>query len=327
MYGVILKFTPSPDNTIDYEDVQQRQVEYKLKNKVENNTPVRNKRKEADEFQLLKRPAHSKTPINSNNKRRHNKSPIPNFLKDNPTDNQDTSYISMGDESMNVSSYNPEFLKEGYIRDESSGEEPGYSDSFADRCRQNRGQRMEINLHGTRAPSHTQYIPSTGGLKTSRPKISTFLEEESKFQPMVPLEHDNPFDKTYNNIHEGFLTDDKGRKLERASDASESESGNRYNNYYTEPKAKRAVSPMNVRTKTRSIDLNNIVGLENRSQDCFMNASLQCIFTIPEFMEYFVHKKYLDHLISMEKYRKMERDSTTAMKLSGYRFSDTMYYL
>ena len=75
------------------------------------------------------------------------------------------------------------------------------------------------------------------------------------------------------------------------------------------------------------MNIYSIVGLENRSLDWFMNASLQWIFWVEEFMEFFINKKYLDNLLHRGKSYYGERNSSKAMKLAGFRFCDAMFFI
>ena len=43
-----------------------------------------------------------------------------------------------------------------------------------------------------------------------------------------------------------------------------------------------------------NIDIHHIVGIQNKKQDCFVNAALQCLFCVPEFVDFFVHQKYFN---------------------------------
>ena len=43
----------------------------------------------------------------------------------------------------------------------------------------------------------------------------------------------------------------------------------------------------------KNIDLYRTVGILNNNNDCFINAALQCLFCVPEFVEFFVNKEYL----------------------------------
>ena len=60
-------------------------------------------------------------------------------------------------------------------------------------------------------------------------------------------------------------------------------------------------------TTNENIDLYRKVGIVNENLDCFVNAGLQCLFCVPEFVQFFVNREYLDHenshdSLSIEKY-------------------------
>lgn len=84
---------------------------------------------------------------------------------------------------------------------------------------------------------------------------------------------------------------------------------------------------MEINRNNKNVNLHNVVGLENRSLDCFMNSSLQCLFCVPELMDFFINKKYLENLLQSCKSIIGERKSNKAMKLSGYRYCDALYYI
>ena len=60
-------------------------------------------------------------------------------------------------------------------------------------------------------------------------------------------------------------------------------------------------------TTNENIDLYRTAGIVNENQDCFVNVGLQCLFCVPEFVQFFVNREYLDHenshdSLSIEKY-------------------------
>ena len=73
---------------------------------------------------------------------------------------------------------------------------------------------------------------------------------------------------------------------------------------------------------TNKINLYRIVGITNPNLDCFLNSALQCIFCVPEFVEFFVNRQFLFKEQEGDEYKQSK-----TMKLPGYKYCEAMHKL
>lgn len=106
-----------------------------------------------------------------------------------------------------------------------------------------------------------------------------------------------------------FSYDSKGRRLQRASD-----------DFHEDRRSGGQTGYM----QTGEINYDSIVGIRNPKNDCFMIAALQCLFCVPEFMQFFIDKNYRDEHDRIPKNFWNERKSKKVMKIVGYKSCDAM---
>ena len=73
---------------------------------------------------------------------------------------------------------------------------------------------------------------------------------------------------------------------------------------------------------TNEIDVHRIVGITNPNLDCFLNSALQCIFCVPEFVNFFVNRQFLFKEQEGDEYKQSK-----TMKLPGYKYCEAMHKL
>jgi hypothetical protein len=274
--GVILKFTPSYDNKIDYNFVEDLAAKYENKNK--ELPEMSSQIKSVNEYQLL--PNHvqqnlfggPKTPP----KQGRNRFESPKFVISNDqradknwkfTDN-DVSRPSVND-SIDNSTYEPEFLK----NTDQTGHGVFTDDDDDVVTPSNRRKGRGMKKHKTSRMNLTPNAHDVDNLNTSflQPQVErlnilkrgdknvesrSFIGGDNTSQ--TPRPQENIFERTFNRIDVNLLIDGKGRALERASDASDTPYNDR--GYHTN---NRAESPRKYEQNKDNMDYYNIVGLEN----------------------------------------------------------------
>ena len=294
--GVILKYIPSRNNLIDYEAVERQRKKYELGKKAYNSLSLNRNGVLSNEMQLLRNP-HISSPAKKENtfaqkngrgtgKKRNNLKFLD--LSDNMGDrdrlDNDVSRHSIDEESVNVSSYEPEFLKASkYAPEDQNGsyyeEEEvrmGSSQKFRDRGQTARYKNKKLPLDSFPSNSphsnngdHESFL-NTSSIQPHVERLNVRRNRDVANKSFVgaqyfetePFKHDHGFDKTYTRFDDGFLTDSRGRPLERASDDFEA---NRPSNISCiDPMVE---SPPLRRGGTGTINIYNIVGFENTHYD------------------------------------------------------------
>ena len=209
-------------------------------------------------------------------------------LSDNMGDrdrlDNDVSRHSIDDDSVNVSSYEPEFLKASkYAPEDQNGsyfeEEEvriGSNQRFRDRGQTARYKNKKLPLGNFPSNSpHSDNGDHESFLNTSsiQPQVERLNVRRNKdianksfigvqYFETEPFKNEPSFDKTYTRFDEGLLTDARGRPLERASDDFEA---NRPSNVSCiDPMVE---SPPLRKGGTGTINIYNIVGFENTHYD------------------------------------------------------------
>lgn len=264
-----------------------------------------------------------------------------NFLNENQNE-KDNSPVreSIGDISQNISTYEPAFLnqKKFLYGDSLSDSQEDKNDDQGDEVilgssakRAPRDQSGERQLDFTPRRDKSKRMKKDSMLSKSiiipSGGMISFVNKERQKELMNQdfnthdVTVDSSIEITPKRKQHDFLVDRHGRPLRVGSDDE---------NEPKEPstsRPNRAHSPFHNERQSTQVDLYRVVGLENRSLDCFMNASLQCIFCIPEFVEFFVKKLYYDPIIKRGKSFIGERKSNKNMKLPGHRFWDAMHHI
>jgi hypothetical protein len=278
---VILKFTPSNDNKINYNFVEELAAKYEDKTKEE---PEMSGQIEAvDEYQLLRKRKDVQQNlfggVTTPPKQSRNRLVSPKFVTSNDqradkhwqyTDN-DVSRPSIND-SIDNSTYEPEFLQNtefqtghGVFTDDDDDLIKSSDRRKGRDTRKNNINRMHLtpNAHDDDNLNISFLQPQVERL--NMPKRNDRNAESRSFigatnTPKTPRPQENIFERTFNRIdvNLGLLIDGKGRALERASDASDTPYNDR--GYHTN---NRAESPRKYEKNKDNMDYYNIVGLEN----------------------------------------------------------------
>ncbi|CAI2387234.1 unnamed protein product [Moneuplotes crassus] len=155
--------------------------------------------------------------------------------------------------------------------------------------------------------------PKNLGIESSK---EFSIDDDSRDPFAEPETAENIFSKTYRNTG-SFAFNGKGRFSRVGRDPSEEQKNIKERNSY------RSGSPDRFEDRYPSLELQKNIGLRNPKNDCFMNASLQVMFSIPELMKFFATKEY-KNVYSFEECNKKKAYSSKEMILPGYKYCNAM---
>lgn len=120
------------------------------------------------------------------------------------------------------------------------------------------------------------FVMPTGAFKNlTRPEKDV---DKDNFASQLDSTNDRTHDRSMMQTDNAFLVDARGRALEPASSDDDEDEPSTHLKPKKNNKKYRALSPFAGERMSAKIDLTRVVGLQNPSLDCFMNASLQNMF-------------------------------------------------
>ncbi|CAI2387545.1 unnamed protein product [Moneuplotes crassus] len=308
--GIALKFKPDSNNQIDPKEVEKLRKKYAEGNIQKEQTETNSNAINGRESLLIQRNQRylqrkNKSKNQGDTAQRKDKRSLKEKTRKH-NGNGASGYFDEED-TYNKSTSNPDYLIGG---EQSKQRGEGASSEEENKFVTPRDQRGVRNKNRNLTPN-AQY---EGELKSFDKKNKNRRRDAS----MTPGPGEAHFNRTYTGMNH-LLMDGKGRSLRKASD----DSGE---NHKAEDSrdSHRSDSPDQFDKRYASLDLYKNVGLINPRNDCFMNASLQVLFSVPEFIRFFAQRGYNKERLSRDKYMLSSKKDTKGMVLSGYKYCDAM---